>query len=74
MLNYFFYLGCVALAVILKPFFSYVLSSLPIGDRWPRRNVPYLLSLKRGTKDFREMKELQLEKASKKESVRFYNN
>jgi minor histocompatibility antigen H13 len=56
--------GCVSLAVILKPVFSGILSRLPVGDRWPRKNVPYLLSLKKGKK---EMKHGQLEKASKKE-------
>lgn len=54
--------GCVALACILKPFFSVVLSHLPIGDRWPRRNVPWMLVLKRGKKP---MKEGQIEKADK---------
>lgn len=56
--------GCVALAVILKPVFTFVLSRLPVGDRWPRRNIPYVFSLKRGKK---EMKDGELEKAGKKE-------
>lgn len=54
--------GCVALACILKPLFSMVLSHMPVGDRWPRRNVPWMLVLKRGKKP---MKEGQLEKADK---------
>lgn len=54
--------GCVALACILKPLFSFLLSYLPIGDRWPRRNIPWVLILKRGKKP---MKEGQLEKAGK---------
>jgi hypothetical protein len=57
--------GCTALAVILKPFFSFILSRLPVGNRWPRRNVPYLFMLKRGKK---EMPEGELEKAPKKDS------
>lgn len=60
------------MANILKPFFSLILSYLPVGDRWPRRNVPYLFSLKQGKK---EMAEGQLEKASKKDSViKFFKN
>uniref|UniRef100_A0A915DLX0 Uncharacterized protein n=1 Tax=Ditylenchus dipsaci TaxID=166011 RepID=A0A915DLX0_9BILA len=55
--------GCTALAIILKPVFSFILRLLPIGNRWPKRNVPYLFSLKRGNK---EMKDGELEKASKK--------
>jgi hypothetical protein len=54
------------LATILKPVFSLVLSILPIGDRWPRRNIPWVLVMKRGKKP---MKEGQLEKAGKKEVV-----
>ncbi|KAI1733126.1 signal peptide peptidase domain-containing protein [Ditylenchus destructor] len=57
--------GCTALAIILKPVFSFILSHLPVGNRWPRRNVPYLFSLKRGKQ---EMKEGELEKASKERS------
>lgn len=57
--------GCVALSIILKPLFSFILTHLPVGDRWPRRNIPYLFSLKRGTKS---MKDGELEKASKKET------
>jgi len=45
------YEGCSALAVILKPIFTFVLSFLPIGDRWPRKNSHYLLSLKKAKKD-----------------------
>uniref|UniRef100_A0A914GXH5 Signal peptide peptidase n=1 Tax=Globodera rostochiensis TaxID=31243 RepID=A0A914GXH5_GLORO len=60
--------GCVALATILKPLLSFFLSYLPIGDRWPRRNVPWLLVLKRGK---REMKEGHLERAPKKDSDYF---
>jgi hypothetical protein len=58
------------LAVILKPAFGAILSRLPVGDRWPRRNVPYLFTftLRRGKK---EMPEGQLEKAGKKETVIF---
>lgn len=56
--------GCTALAVILKPLFSCILSRLPVGNRWPRRNVPYLLTLRQGRK---EMREGQLEKAGKRE-------
>uniref|UniRef100_A0A1I8BDL1 Intramembrane protease 2 n=1 Tax=Meloidogyne hapla TaxID=6305 RepID=A0A1I8BDL1_MELHA len=56
--------GCIALATILKPFFSAFLSRLPIGDRWPRRNVPWVLVLKRGKQP---MKEGQVERAGKKE-------
>jgi hypothetical protein len=54
------------LATILKPVFSVVLSHLPVGDRWPRRNVPWMFVLKRGKKP---MAEGQLEKADKKEVV-----
>jgi hypothetical protein len=43
-----------------------VLSHLPVGDRWPRRNVPWMFVLKRGKKP---MAEGQLEKADKKEVV-----
>ncbi|KAL3120974.1 hypothetical protein niasHT_002602 [Heterodera trifolii] len=60
--------GCIALATILKPFLSFFLSRLPIGDRWPRRNVPWLLVMKRGK---REMKEGQLERAAKKDADYF---
>uniref|UniRef100_A0A915M5I6 Signal peptide peptidase n=1 Tax=Meloidogyne javanica TaxID=6303 RepID=A0A915M5I6_MELJA len=56
--------GCIALATILKPFFSAFLSRLPIGDRWPRRNVPWVLVLKRGKQP---MKEGKVEMAGKKE-------
>jgi len=57
--------GCSALAVILKPAFSAVLNRLPVGNHWPRRNVQYLLSLKRAKK---EVKEGQLDTASKKDA------
>lgn len=43
--------GCSALAVILKPIFTFVLSFLPIGNRWPKKNTHYLLSLKKAKKD-----------------------
>jgi hypothetical protein len=56
--------GCIALATILKPFFSAFLSILPIGDRWPRRNLPWVLVLKRGKQP---MKDGQVEKAGRKE-------
>ncbi|VDL86185.1 unnamed protein product, partial [Nippostrongylus brasiliensis] len=56
------YEGCVALACLLKPIFSFFLSLLPIGNRRPRLNLPYLLSLKKGTK---EMDEGDIEDAKK---------
>ncbi|KAK6747012.1 hypothetical protein RB195_000326 [Necator americanus] len=56
------YEGCVALAAILKPLFSFVLSRLPIGNRRPRLNLPYLLSLKQGKK---EMDQGDIEDAKK---------
>uniref|UniRef100_A0A1I7YYX2 Minor histocompatibility antigen H13 n=1 Tax=Steinernema glaseri TaxID=37863 RepID=A0A1I7YYX2_9BILA len=57
--------GCVALAAILKPFFQFFLRRLPIGDRQPRRNVPYLISFKSGKK---EMDEGDIEDAHKDET------
>ncbi|KAK5968582.1 Signal peptide peptidase [Trichostrongylus colubriformis] len=56
------YEGCVALAALLKPAFSYVLSRLPIGNRRPRLNIPYLLSVRKGNK---EMEEGDIEDAKK---------
>lgn len=61
------YEGCVALAAILKPFFSFILRLLPIGNRWPRRNIPYFLSVVKGNK---EMEEGDIED-SKKEDVEY---
>ncbi|VDK46856.1 unnamed protein product [Cylicostephanus goldi] len=60
------YEGCVALAAILKPLFSFVLSRLPIGDRRPRLNLPYFLSLKQGNK---EMDQGDIEDAKKSDFV-----
>ncbi|CAG9532527.1 unnamed protein product [Cercopithifilaria johnstoni] len=40
--------GCVALAAILKPVFSYILRELPIGNHQPKMNYPYFWSLKKG--------------------------
>ncbi|CAI4231888.1 unnamed protein product [Auanema sp. JU1783] len=57
------YEGCVALATILKPLFSFVLNLLPIGNRWPKFNTPYFFSIKKGTK---EMEEGDIEDAPKK--------
>lgn len=37
--------------MILKPFFSFFLRLLPIGNRCPKKNSHYLLSLKRAKKD-----------------------
>lgn len=45
------YEGCSALAVILEPFFTFILSFLPIGQRFPKKNTQYLLSLKKGKKE-----------------------
>uniref|UniRef100_A0A7I4YN63 Peptidase A22B domain containing protein n=1 Tax=Haemonchus contortus TaxID=6289 RepID=A0A7I4YN63_HAECO len=56
------YEGCVALAALLKPLFSFFLSLLPIGNRRPRLNIPYLLSIKKGNK---EMEEGDIEDAKK---------
>ncbi|KAJ1349114.1 hypothetical protein KIN20_004565, partial [Parelaphostrongylus tenuis] len=42
--------GCVALATLLKPIFSRLLSLLPIGNHRPRLNLPYFLSLRQGKK------------------------
>ncbi|KAK6056032.1 hypothetical protein COOONC_06464 [Cooperia oncophora] len=56
------YEGCVALAALLKPLFSFVLSLLPIGNRRPRLNIPYFLSIKQGNK---EMEEGDIEDAKK---------
>uniref|UniRef100_A0A8R1TTV9 Signal peptide peptidase n=1 Tax=Onchocerca volvulus TaxID=6282 RepID=A0A8R1TTV9_ONCVO len=53
--------GCVALATILKPIFSYVLRKLPIGNHQPKMNYPFLWSLKRGKI---EMEEGDIEEAS----------
>jgi len=57
--------GCNCLATILEPLFAFFLKRLPIGNRWPRRNIPYLLALKRGKK---ELEEGELEKAAKKDT------
>ncbi|CAJ0579455.1 unnamed protein product, partial [Mesorhabditis spiculigera] len=57
--------GCVALAGILKPFYQRFLRILPIGDRWPRRNTPYLISFKKGKK---EMDAGDIEEAGKKDT------
>ncbi|EJD75442.1 peptidase A22B family protein [Loa loa] len=46
--------GCVALAAILKPIFSYVLRKLPIGNHQPKMNYPYFWSLKRGKIEMEE--------------------
>ncbi|TMS37760.1 hypothetical protein L596_004627 [Steinernema carpocapsae] len=54
--------GCVALAAILKPLFQIVLRRLPIGNRQPRLNIPYLISIKSGKK---EMDEGAIEDAKK---------
>lgn len=62
-------LGCVALAALLKPLFSFVLSRLPIGNRRPRLNLPYLFSIKKGTK---EMDEGDIEDAKKDDYVGCY--
>lgn len=45
------YEGCSALAVIIKPIFTFILNLLPIGNRWPKKNTHYLLSLKKAKKD-----------------------
>ncbi|VDD95739.1 unnamed protein product [Enterobius vermicularis] len=57
--------GCIALGCILKPIFAFVLRKLPIGDREPKLNRPYLFSLKVGK---REMEEGDIENASSKDS------
>ncbi|MFH4974682.1 hypothetical protein AB6A40_001391 [Gnathostoma spinigerum] len=57
--------GCVALATLLKPLFSFILRLLPIGDRQPRKNIPYFWSLKKGKK---EMEEGDIEDASKEDT------
>lgn len=54
-------LGCVALAAILKPIFSYFLRKLPIGNHQPKMNYPYFWSLKRGKI---EMEEGDVERAA----------
>uniref|UniRef100_A0A915Q2E0 Uncharacterized protein n=1 Tax=Setaria digitata TaxID=48799 RepID=A0A915Q2E0_9BILA len=46
--------GCVALAAILKPIFSYILCKLPIGNYQPKMNYPYLWSLKKGKIEMEE--------------------
>lgn len=46
--------GCVALAAILKPIFSYILRKLPIGNHQPKMNYPYFWSLKRGKIEMEE--------------------
>ncbi|KJH50065.1 signal peptide peptidase [Dictyocaulus viviparus] len=56
--------GCVALAALLKPIFSYFLFLLPIGNRCPRLNLPYFLSLRKGMK---EMEEGDIIEANKKD-------
>ncbi|KAE9415502.1 hypothetical protein Angca_005178 [Angiostrongylus cantonensis] len=56
--------GCVALAALLKPMFSSFLSLLPIGNRRPRLNLPYFLSLRQGMK---EMDEGDIMEANKKD-------
>uniref|UniRef100_A0A0N5AVH9 Minor histocompatibility antigen H13 n=1 Tax=Syphacia muris TaxID=451379 RepID=A0A0N5AVH9_9BILA len=58
--------GSAALSVILKPFFSYVLRRLPIGDRIPKLNLPYFFCLKIGK---HEMNEGDIETADKKNST-----
>lgn len=57
--------GCVALATILKPIFSFILRNLPIGQRQPKVNYPYLWSLKKGKK---EMEEGDIEDAPNKDT------
>lgn len=54
--------GCVALGTLMKPLFSFLLKLLPIGNRRPRLNLPYLLSLKKGKN---EMEEGDIEEAKK---------
>ncbi|CAJ0931264.1 unnamed protein product, partial [Mesorhabditis belari] len=56
--------GCVSLAAILKPIYQRILRLLPIGDRWPRKNTSYLLSLKKGKK---EMDQGDIEDATKRD-------
>ncbi|VDM60674.1 unnamed protein product [Angiostrongylus costaricensis] len=63
-LFYSYFLGCVALAALLKPIFSILLSLLPIGNRRPRLNLPYFLSLRQGV---REMDEGDIMDANKKD-------
>lgn len=46
--------GCVALAAILKPVFSFILRKLPIGNYQPRVNYSYLWSLKKSKKEMEE--------------------
>ncbi|KHN71416.1 Intramembrane protease 2 [Toxocara canis] len=60
--------GCIALATLLKPIFSFFLRRLPIGERQPRLNFPYLWSLKKGKK---EMEEGDIEDASNKDTVSY---
>lgn len=56
--------GCVALAALLKPIFSFFLRLLPIGDRCPKRNTTYFLSLKKSNS---EMEEGDIEDAKAKD-------
>uniref|UniRef100_A0A914YJS7 Uncharacterized protein n=1 Tax=Panagrolaimus superbus TaxID=310955 RepID=A0A914YJS7_9BILA len=62
------YEGVCCLATLLKPIISFVLRLLPIGDRWPRRNISYYLVFKSGKK---EMEEGDIEDA-KKDNVNKY--
>lgn len=47
-MKFYYCSGCIALAAILKPVFSYVLRELPIGNHQPKINYTYFWSLKRG--------------------------
>ncbi|VDN03016.1 unnamed protein product [Thelazia callipaeda] len=53
--------GCIALATISKPFFTYLLRKLPIGNREPRMNYSYFWSLKKSKV---ELEEGDIEEAS----------
>jgi hypothetical protein len=56
------YEGVCCLATLLKPIISGILRCLPIGDRWPRRNISYYFVFKSGKK---EMEEGDIEDAKK---------
>ena len=62
------YEGVCCLATLLKPIISFILRLLPVGDRWPRRNISYYLVFKSGKK---EMEEGDIEDA-KKDNVNKY--
>ncbi|KAE9554684.1 hypothetical protein FO519_002094 [Halicephalobus sp. NKZ332] len=46
--------GVVCLATLLEPLVSFFLKKLPIGNRWPRKNISYYFVWKSGKKEMAE--------------------